>query len=140
MPNNNRKACYLLCRLVRMEGVFVFQDENHSEFTFHLYEFKDIQHARQLINSETTERPHVTGTIVMGTSILNPALKFHMDPNSIQFVDSVNKTCDVSIKYLNDHTIKRCDDVLKDCHWCNGGNKVIKEVQTMNSQRFIPRT
>ncbi|EFA80215.1 hypothetical protein PPL_07039 [Heterostelium album PN500] len=120
--------------IVSMEpAIFVFQDENKHEFAFKLVDYKDIQHARNLINGET-KRPHVTGNIVMGTSIINPTLSFHLNPESIKFVDNVNKTCDVSIHNLKENTENSCGDVLEDCYWCNGASKVTKEIQIINSR------
>jgi hypothetical protein len=107
---------------------FVMTDHTREEFVIKLSKSGDIEHARELIAGETSERPHVITRIVKRTADYNPRWSFHANPDTTQFFDESIEVCDSTIPYTEDHLDEAGGAFLPGLVWCDWGSRIIREI------------
>ncbi|WP_439654167.1 BP74-related protein [Streptacidiphilus melanogenes] len=78
-------------------------DITHAQFVIKLTKPEDIEHARELVSGETTDRPHVLTRILKRTAPYNPRWSYSADPEKTQFFDQAIEVCDATIPYVEEH-------------------------------------
>lgn len=103
------------------EAYFVFDSPPGSDtFVFKLSDSQKIQQARDILASGTPKI--VAGTIIKQPVYYNFAWSYHLDPESIQFLDLAAEVCDASIRYLEEN--------LESAYpvWCPWLSRLLKEI------------
>ncbi|KOT96481.1 calmodulin-binding protein [Streptomyces rimosus subsp. pseudoverticillatus] len=107
---------------------FVMTDHTREQFVIKLTKSGDIQHARDLIAGETTDRPHVITRIVKRTADYNPHWSFHANPDTTQFFDAGIEVCDANIPYVEDHLDEAGGAFLPGLLWCDSDSRLVREI------------
>ncbi|TXS44536.1 BP74-related protein [Streptomyces sp. OR43] len=107
---------------------FEMTDITRSTFVVKLVEEREINHARALVNGETTERPHVVGRIVKRQADYNPRWSFHFDPQSVGFFDYAIEICDATVPYVEDHLDEAGGPFLPGGVFCPWTSTLVREV------------
>ncbi|MEW2622788.1 calmodulin-binding protein [Streptomyces sp. NPDC048106] len=107
---------------------FVMTDITREEFVVKLTKPEDIEHARELVSGETTDRPHVLTRIVKRTAGYNPRWSFHANPDTTQFFDFAIEVCDASIPYVEDHLDEAGGAFLPGLVWCDWSSRLVREI------------
>ncbi|MFE9610952.1 calmodulin-binding protein [Streptomyces sp. NPDC006012] len=107
---------------------FVMTDHTREEFVIKLTKAGDIEHARELVAGETTDRPHVITRIVKRTADYNPRWSFHANPDTTQFFDDSIEVCDANIPYVEDHLDEAGGAFLPGLVWCDFDSRFIREI------------
>lgn len=89
---------------------------------------EQIQHARQLVGGETSERPHVIGRIVKHPAEYNRLYSFHYDPESVSFFDYAIEVCDATLSYTEDHLDEVGGPFLPGRIHCPWNSRLVREV------------
>lgn len=66
---------------------FVITDITREEAVLKLTDPAKIQHARDLINGNTADRPHLVGRIIKRQAPYNPRWSYHFNPDTVDFFD-----------------------------------------------------
>ncbi|MEU4088493.1 BP74-related protein [Streptomyces aureus] len=107
---------------------FVMTDVTHEQFVIKLTKPEDIEHARELVNGQTTDRPHVVARIIKRTAPYNPRWSFHTNPDTTQFFDQAIEVCDATIPYVEDNVDEAGGPFLPGLIWCDWSSRLIREV------------
>ncbi len=107
---------------------FVMTDITHEQFVVKLTRPGDIEHARELVSGETTDRPHVLTRIVRRTAPYNPRWSYHSNPDNTQFFDHAIEVCDATIPYVEDHLDEAGGAFLPGLVWCDWSSRLIREI------------
>ncbi|MEV8363815.1 calmodulin-binding protein [Streptomyces niveus] len=107
---------------------FVMTDRTHEQFVIKLTKSEDIEHARELVSGETTDRPHVITRIVKRTADYNPRWSFHANPDTTQFFDNAIEVCDANIPYVEEHLDEAGGAFLPGLVWCDWESRLIREI------------
>ncbi|MGW0964631.1 BP74-related protein [Streptomyces sp. NPDC002516] len=107
---------------------FVMTDITREQFVIKLTEPGDIEHARELVSGETTDRPHVLGRIVKRTAPYNPRWSYHTNPDTTQFFDHATEVCDATIPYVEEHLDEAGGAFLPGLVWCDWTSRLIREI------------
>ncbi|MFI0367095.1 calmodulin-binding protein [Actinomadura sp. 1N219] len=107
---------------------FVFTDITREEAVLKLTDPAKIQHARELVNGETVDRPHVVGRIVKRQADYNPRWSYHYNPDTIDFFEVAIEVCDATIPYVEDHLDEAGGAFLPGLVWCPWTSRLIREV------------
>jgi hypothetical protein len=107
---------------------FVMTDVTHEQFVIKLTNPGDIEHARELVSGETTDRPHLVTRIVPRTAPYNPRWSYKDNPESTQFVDQAIEVCDATIPYVEDHIDEAGGAFLPGFVWCDWTSRLIREI------------
>lgn len=107
---------------------FEMTDITQSRFIVKLVEESTINHARDLVNGETTEEPHVVGRIVKRPADYNPRWSFHYDPQTVRFFDVAIEICDATIPYVEDHLDEAGGPFLPGGVFCPWTSRLVREV------------
>ncbi|HEY1176378.1 MAG TPA: hypothetical protein VGF17_09490, partial [Phytomonospora sp.] len=82
---------------------FVMTDITREQFVIKLTDPAKIQHARDLLSGETTDRSHVYGRILKTSTYYNPRWSYHLNTDTVDFFDVAIEVCDATIPYVEDH-------------------------------------
>ncbi|WP_246179192.1 calmodulin-binding protein [Actinomadura decatromicini] len=107
---------------------FVFTDITREEAVLKLTDPAKIQHARDLVNGETTDRPHVIGRILKRQADYNPRWSFHYNPDTVDFFDVAIEVCDATIPYVEEHLDEAGGAFLPGLVWCPWTSRLIREI------------
>ncbi|TMR06441.1 calmodulin-binding protein [Actinomadura soli] len=107
---------------------FVFTDITREEAVLKLTDPAKIQHARDLVNGETYDRPHVVGRILKRQADYNPRWSYHYNPDTIDFFDVAIEVCDATIPYVEDHLDEAGGAFLPGLVWCPWTSRLIREI------------
>ncbi|KUN07155.1 calmodulin-binding protein [Streptomyces yokosukanensis] len=110
------------------KAYFVFQDITREQFTIELTDPAKIEHARELVSGETSDRPHVIGRIVKRTAYYNPRWSYHLNPDTIDFFDQAIEVCDSTIPYTEEHLDEAGGPFLPGLVWCPWTSRLVREV------------
>ncbi|MEY9892451.1 hypothetical protein ABIA35_000507 [Catenulispora sp. MAP12-49] len=107
---------------------FVMTDVTHEQFVVRLDNPADIEHARELLSGETTDRPHVIGRIKPDTAPYNPRWSYHLKPETIGFFDAATEVCDATIPYVEEHLDEAGGAFLPGYVWCDWSSRLVREI------------
>ncbi|MFI6175642.1 calmodulin-binding protein [Nonomuraea sp. NPDC051191] len=107
---------------------FVMTDITSEEFVVKLTDPAKIQHARDLVNGQTTERPHVIGRFLKRQVDYNPRWSYHLNTDTVDFFDVAIEVCDATIPYLEDHLDEAGGAFLPGSYWCDWSSRLVREV------------
>ncbi|MET7344661.1 calmodulin-binding protein [Streptomyces sp. NPDC005547] len=107
---------------------FVMTDITREEFVVELTEPADIEHARELVSGETTDRPHLVTRIVKRPAAYNPRWSYHTNPDATDFFNVAIEVCDAPIPYVEDHLDEAGGPFLPGLVWCNWSSRLVREV------------
>ncbi|MGW2158944.1 BP74-related protein [Nonomuraea sp. NPDC001699] len=107
---------------------FVMTDITREEFIVKLTDPAKIQHARDLVNGETMDRPHVVGRILKRQTDFNPRWSYHLNADTIDFFDQFIEVCDATIPYVEDHLDEAGGAFLPGLVWCGWTTRLVREI------------
>ncbi|MGW3341203.1 BP74-related protein [Streptomyces sp. NPDC001009] len=107
---------------------FEMTDVTHARMVIKLTEPAEIEHARELVSGETTDRPHLIARIVKRTAPYNPRWSYHTQPESSHFFDSAIEVCDATIPYVEEHLDEAGGAFLPGLVWCDWSSRLIREI------------
>jgi hypothetical protein len=107
---------------------FVVTDITREEMVLRLDDPAKIQHARDLVNGETQDRPHVVGRIIKRQADYNPRWSFHYNPETVDFFDVAIEICDATIPYVEDHLDEAGGAFLPGLYWCPWSSRLVREI------------
>ncbi|MER7684479.1 calmodulin-binding protein [Streptomyces sp. NPDC097610] len=107
---------------------FVMTDITHEQFVVKLTKPGDIEHARELVSGETTDRPHLIARILKRQAPYNPRWSYHNNPDTTQFFDNAFEVCDATIPYVEDHLDEAGGAFLPGLVWCDWTSRLIREI------------
>ncbi|MFF7468987.1 calmodulin-binding protein [Streptomyces sp. NPDC008092] len=107
---------------------FVMTDITREEFVVKLTKPGDIEHARELVSGETTDRPHLAARIVKRTAVYNPRWSYHTNPDTTEFFDYHIEVCDATIPYVEDNVDEAGGPFLPGLYWCDWTSRLIREI------------
>ncbi|MEZ0114445.1 hypothetical protein ABH920_008479 [Catenulispora sp. EB89] len=107
---------------------FVMTDITHAQFVVKLDEPADIEHARELLSGQTTDRPHIIGRIKHRTAPYNPRWSYHLTPETISFFDAAIEVCDATIPYVEEHLDEAGGAFLPGNVWCDWSSRLVREI------------
>jgi len=108
---------------------FVMTDYTRNEFVVKLDKPADIEHARELLSGETTDRPHILGRIKHSTASYNPRWSYHLTPETIGFFDVAIEVCDATIPYVEDYLDEAGGAFLPGNVWCDWSSRLVREIK-----------
>ncbi|MGN5379107.1 calmodulin-binding protein [Streptomyces lasalocidi] len=103
-------------------------DITREEFVIELTDPAKIEHARELVNGETTDRPHVIGRILKRTAPYNPRWSYHYNPDTTDFFDVSIEVCDATIPYVEDHLDEAGGAFLPGLVFCPWTSRLVREI------------
>ncbi|MEU8936154.1 calmodulin-binding protein [Streptomyces sp. NPDC048409] len=115
-------------RAAESAAYFVMTDITREEFVVKLTKPGDIEHARELVNGQTTDRPHLVARIVKRTTPYNPRWSYHTNPDTTQFFDQAIEVCDATIPYVEDNVDEAGGPFLPGLVWCDWTSRLVREV------------
>jgi len=107
---------------------FEMTDITREHFVIQLTDPAKIQHARDLISGDTTDRPHVLGRIVPRPAPYNPRWSYHYRSETVDFFDMAIEVCDATIPYVEDHLDEAGGAFLPGYLWCPWSSRLIREI------------
>ncbi|MFB9207662.1 calmodulin-binding protein [Nonomuraea spiralis] len=107
---------------------FEMTDITREHFIIRLTDPAKIQHARDLVNGETTDRPHVIGRILKRQVPYNPRWSYHYNPETVDFFDQAFEVCDATIPYVEDYLDEAGGAFLPGLVWCPWTSRLVREV------------
>ncbi|MFF5534597.1 calmodulin-binding protein [Streptomyces cinerochromogenes] len=107
---------------------FEFTDITRERAIVRIDDPAKIQHARDLLNGVTTDRPHLLGRIVPRTAPYNPTWSFHYNPDTVDFFDVAIEVCDATLPYVEDHLDEAGGAFLPGYVWCPWSSRLVREV------------
>ncbi|MFD5515553.1 calmodulin-binding protein [Streptomyces sp. NPDC127066] len=107
---------------------FVMTDVTREEFVIKLTKPGDIEHARELVSGQTTDRPHVLTRILKRQAPYNPRWSYHNNPDNTEFFDQAIEVCDAVIPYVEDHLDEAGGAFLPGLYWCDWTSRLIREI------------
>ncbi|MFF3000934.1 calmodulin-binding protein [Streptomyces sp. NPDC057950] len=107
---------------------FEMTDVTRERFIVKLTEPKDIEHARELVSGETTDRPHLLTRIVKRTAPYNPRWSYHSNPDNTHFFDQAIEVCDATIPYVEEHLDEAGGAFLPGLVWCDWTSRLVREL------------
>ncbi|WP_131738118.1 BP74-related protein [Actinomadura roseirufa] len=107
---------------------FVFTDITREEAVVKITDPAEIQHARDLVNGETTDRPHLVGRILKRRAPYNPRWSYHYNPETVDFFDQAFEVCDATIPYVEEHLDEAGGAFLPGLVWCPWTSRLVREV------------
>ncbi|MGW2157575.1 BP74-related protein [Nonomuraea sp. NPDC001699] len=107
---------------------FEMTDITRERFIIRLTDPAKIQHARDLVNGETTDRPHVIGRILKRQALYNPRWSYHYNPETVDFFDQAFEVCDATIPYVEDNLDEAGAAFLPGLVWCPWTSRLVREV------------
>ncbi|GAA2635247.1 twin-arginine translocation signal domain-containing protein [Actinomadura fulvescens] len=111
------------------EALFEITDITRERFVIKLTDPAEIKHARDLVNGETTDRPHVVGRIIKRSAPYNPRWSYHFNPATIDFFDMAIEVCDATIPYVEDHLDETGGAFLPGLVWCPWTSRLVREIR-----------
>jgi hypothetical protein len=108
---------------------FVMTDITREQFVVKLDNPADIEHARELLSGETTDRPHLLGRIKSRTAPYNPRWSYHLTPETIGFFDAAIEVCDATIPYVEEHLDEAGGAFLPGYVWCDWSSRLVREIK-----------
>lgn len=122
---------FLLVTAVFAEVAYFAISTHHEytgDFVVKLTDDKLIKHARDLVNGETTDQPHLVGRIVKRPQPYNPRYSFFIDSNTISFFNHAIEVCDATFSYTEEHLDEACGAFLPGCMLCPWTSRVLREI------------
>lgn len=113
-------------------------DYGDEKFIIQLTNDENINHARALLNGDTTDRPHILGKIVKTTAYYNTRYSYHLEPNSIAFHNYAIKSCDATFIDAQRNIDSACDIFLPTCVICPSTSKIVREVNRRSVYDYEP--
>ncbi|MFI6732859.1 calmodulin-binding protein [Nonomuraea sp. NPDC050451] len=110
---------------------FEITDITGERFVIELTDPWKIQHARDLINGTTRDRPHVIGRILPHGAYYNPRWSYHLRPETIDFFDYGIEVCDATIPYVEDHLDEAGGAFLPGYVWCPWTSRLQRELSAV---------
>ncbi|MEV4181290.1 calmodulin-binding protein [Streptosporangium canum] len=107
---------------------FEFTDITRESAVLKLTDPAKIQHARDLVNGETTDRPHLVGRIIKRAAPYNPRWSYHYNPDTVDFFDDAIEVCDATIPYVEDHLDEAGGAFLPGLVWCPWTSRLVREI------------
>ncbi|MEU1394116.1 MULTISPECIES: calmodulin-binding protein [unclassified Nonomuraea] len=107
---------------------FEMTDITRERFIVKLTNPAKIQHARDLLNGDTTDRPHVIGRILKRQADYNPQWSYHLNGDTVDFFDVAIEVCDATIPYIEDHLDEAGGAFLPGLVWCGWSTRLVREV------------
>ena len=107
---------------------FVMTDITREQFVVKLDNPADIEHARELLSGETTDRPHILGRIKPSAAPYNFRWNYHLRPETIGFFDFAIEVCDATIPYVEEHLDEAGGAFLPGYVWCDWSSRLVREI------------
>ncbi|UBU13624.1 BP74-related protein [Nonomuraea gerenzanensis] len=107
---------------------FVMTDITREEFVVQLTDPAKIRHARDLVNGETLDRPHVVGRILKRPAPYNPRWSYHYNSDTVDFFDAAIEVCDATIPYVEDHLDEAGGAFLPGLVFCPWTSRLVREL------------
>ncbi|MET7337086.1 calmodulin-binding protein [Nonomuraea sp. NPDC005650] len=107
---------------------FVMTDITREEFVVRLTDPGKIQHARDLVNGDTVDRPHIIGRILKRQTAYNPRWSYHLNSDTVDFFDVAIEVCDATIPYVEDHLDEAGGAFLPGLIWCGWTTRLLYEI------------
>lgn len=107
---------------------FEMTDVTRHIFVVKMTERADIEHARELLRGETTDRPHILGRILKRPAGYNQRWSYHISPETVSFFDFAIEVCDATIPYVEDHLDEAGGAFLPGLVWCDWSSKLVREL------------
>ncbi|WP_042431976.1 BP74-related protein [Streptacidiphilus anmyonensis] len=107
---------------------FVMTDITREQFVIKLTKPEDIEHARELVSGETTDRPHLIARILKRTAPYNPRWSYHTNPDTTGFFDQATEVCDATIPYVEEHLDEAGGAFLPGLIWCDWSSRLVREL------------
>ncbi|MEV4093716.1 BP74-related protein [Streptosporangium saharense] len=107
---------------------FEYTDITRATGVLKLTDPVKIQHARDLLSGETTEKPHIVGRIVPRSAPYNPRWSYHYNPSTVDFFDIAIEVCDATIPYVEDHLDEAGGSFLPGYIWCPWTSRLTREI------------
>ncbi|GAA2858394.1 calmodulin-binding protein [Nonomuraea rubra] len=107
---------------------FVMTDITREQFVVQLTDPAKIQHARDLVNGVTNERPHVVGRIAKQSAPYNARWSYHFRPETVDFFDVAIEVCDATIPYVEDHLDEAGGAFLPGLVYCPWTSRLVREL------------
>lgn len=111
---------------------FEATDVTHARFILKIDDPAEIEHARELVSGETTDRPHFLGRIGKAPAAYNPRWSFHVKSYSVHFFDQAIEVCDATTPYVEEHLDEAGGAFLPGLVWCPWSSRLIREVPDPN--------
>lgn len=102
--------------------------DEQDRFVIKLVDQEKINHARNLLAGNTTERPSVMGTIVKSKQNYNPDWNYHLAPESVSFFEVAVEVCDANMRYVEEHLDEVGGSFLPEDQWCPWSSRLTKEI------------
>ncbi|MVO90639.1 calmodulin-binding protein [Streptomyces sp. p1417] len=103
-------------------------DITREEFVIKLTKGDDIKHARDLINGDTTDKPHVFTRIVHRQADYNPRWSYSNNPDKTEFFNEALEVCDATIPYVEDNLDEAGGAFLPGNYWCDWTSRLVREI------------
>ncbi|SEO56710.1 BP74-related protein [Actinacidiphila rubida] len=107
---------------------FEMTDITHERFIVKLTKAADIEHAREIVSGETTDRPHLLARIVKRTAPYNPRWSYYANPDTTQFFDHATEVCDATIPYVEENLDEAGGAFLPGLVWCDWSSRLVREI------------
>lgn len=104
--------------------------DEQDRFVIKLFDQEKIDHARNLLAGNTSNRPAVMGTIIKSKENYNSDWSYHLAPESISFFDVAVEVCDGNMRYVEEHLDKVGGSFLPGNQWCPWSSHLTKEIDT----------
>lgn len=98
-----------------------------SRFVIQVQGRPNIQNARRIIRSKSSV--FMLGLVVPAPRTYNRKWKFHVAPNTIQFVELAMEVCDAAPKYVQEHLAEVGGSFLPGNIWCPWSSVLSKEIK-----------
>ncbi|MGQ0811008.1 MAG: BP74-related protein [Nitrospiraceae bacterium] len=117
----------------KQEVFFEFQTLPGDTFIVKLIDVEKIKEAREILQKKYQK--HVVGTIVKSPQPYNKPWRYHLAPNSIEFVLVTDQACDGAIRYVEDRLNAVGVSILPEQRWCPSTSRLVREVMSVQSSR-----
>jgi hypothetical protein len=114
---------------------FGFTDDSAKElFVMKLTNSIRINEARDILSGKQTRNTHPMGLVVMNKADYNPHWSYHLEPDSIAFVENTVEISDATVRYVEDHLGEVGGSFLPGSIWCAWKARLIREMPTAGRQ------
>lgn len=107
---------------------FEMTDVSGARFVVELTNRDDVEHARELLDRRTDQRPHLLGRVSAQRAEYNRRWGYHVESGSVRFFDYANEACDATIPDVQRHLGEVGGAFLPERIWCDASSRLIREL------------